>query len=101
MLLPALAVAVSLLAEPETTPEITAEPPKVNEPPLVSAPAVGPDTQVGGAFAPPVMPRGSTALYAILGAPDVGGGFRQGFSKAELEVRLWFNYLQASAVLEV
>jgi hypothetical protein len=105
MLLPAFVVAVSLLAEPEAKPagsdnEISAEPPKVNEPPMVSAPAVGPET-VGGVIAPPIMPRGSTALYALLGAPDVGGGYRQGFSKAELEVRLWFNYLQAAATLEV
>jgi hypothetical protein len=105
MLLPALVVAVSLLAEPEakpdSSPDISAEPPKVNEPPMVSAPGAGPETQVGGVVAPPIMPRGSTALYALLGAPDVGGGYRQGFSKAELEVRLWFNYLQAAATLEV
>jgi hypothetical protein len=96
-MLPTLVVAVSLLAEPE----VTVEPPKVNEPPLVQAPIAGPETQVGGVIAPPVMPRGATALYALLGAPDVGGGFRQGFSKAELEVRLWLNYLQAAATLEV
>jgi hypothetical protein len=100
MLLPALAVALTLAQDP-ATPAVTAEEPKVNEPPMVMAPPVGPETKVGGVFAPPIMPRGSTALYALLGAPDIGGGFRQGFSRAELEVRLWLNYLQGAATFEI
>ena len=55
---------------------------------------------IGAVIAPAVMPRGSTALYALVGAPDIGGGFRQGFSMFELEVKLNFNYLLAAGLLE-
>ena len=64
-----------------------------------SAPEITEQT-IGGVVAPAVMPRGSTSLYAMLGAPDIGGGFRQGFSSVEFEARLLFNYLEASGLLE-
>ena len=55
---------------------------------------------IGAVIAPAVMPRGSTALYALVGAPEIGGGFRQGFSMFEIEARLTFNYLLAAGTLE-
>ncbi len=58
------------------------------------------DRRVGGVVAPAVLPAGAMSLYAMLGAPEVGGGFRQGFSMLELEVKLMFNYLLASGWLE-
>ncbi len=85
MILPTLLTAMTLLADADVAVEQD----------------LGPDPHVGGAIAPAIMPRGSTAMYALLGAPDVGAGFRQGFSKAELEVKLLINYLEASAVFEV
>ncbi len=59
-----------------------------------------PPKTVGGVMAPAALPSGSTALYALLGAPDIGGGYRQGFSAFEFEAHLLFNYLLASGVLE-
>ncbi|MEN9796527.1 MAG: hypothetical protein RL653_223 [Pseudomonadota bacterium] len=50
----------------------------------------------GGVLMPAVMPRAATSLYAYVGAPDVGGGFRQGFDGFELEARARFNYLLVS-----
>lgn len=86
---------------PPPPPMIEATPP-APPPATVSAEAEsGPEHGVGGVFAPAILPRGSMTIYAILGAPDIGGGYRQGFSMAELEVRLWFNYFAVSPVLEV
>ena len=59
------------------------------------------DRRVGGVVAPAALPAGAMAVYALLGAPDLGGGFRQGFALLELEARLTFNYLLAAAALEV
>ncbi len=111
-----LALALSAEAEgeaqpPPPPPPIEAEQPKVKTqqsdvppPPTTSttesAPP-GPEEGIGGVFAPAILPRGSMSVYALLGAPDIGGGYRQGFQMFELEARLWLNYLQASAVLEV
>ncbi len=60
----------------------------------------GSGPKVGGVIAPATLPAGATALYALLGAPDIGGGYRQGFSAFEFEARLLFNYLLAAGVLE-
>jgi hypothetical protein len=54
----------------------------------------------GAVLAPAQLPPNTTALYVMLGAPDLGVGFRQGFAAVELEARLFFNYLQAAAALE-
>src|SRR5689334_7579261 len=94
MILTTLLASMALAAEGEVP-----SPPA--EEVVKSSSVSGPETEVGGVFAPAIMPRGSMALYGLLGAPDVGGGFRQGFEWAELEVRLWLNYLQAAATLEV
>jgi hypothetical protein len=108
MILPTL-VALALAAE-DGAPVIEAAPAEVRTsetvPPPPTAKAqvetvVGPEEGIGGVFAPAIMPRGSMAVYALLGAPDIGGGYRQGFARAELETRVWLNYLQASALAEV
>lgn len=94
MLLPALVVAIAFGPTPasEAPAEIT-----VSEPHVSSMT----DRRVGGVVAPASMPAGAMSLYAMLGAPELGGGFRQGFSMMELEVKLLFNYLLASGSLEV
>lgn len=64
-----------------------------------SAPAPSP-REVGAVMAPAALPAGALAVYGILGAPEVGGGYRQGFPGVELEARALFNYLELSGVLE-
>ncbi len=54
----------------------------------------------GAAVAPAVLPEGSTALYGVLGAPDLGVGFRQGFAPLEVEARAMFNIFQLSGLIE-
>jgi hypothetical protein len=83
MLLPTLIVAAALAAEGEVVAQ------------------EGPPSEVGAVYAPAILPRGAMSVYALLGAPDVGGGYRQGFDRFELEVRAWFNYLAVSGLLEV
>jgi hypothetical protein len=92
MLLPALIAAVSLAAETPDIPEASIQ---------ISEPRISTERRLGGVMAPAALPAGAMAVYAMLGAPDLGGGFRQGFSLLELEVRLMFNYLLASAALEI
>lgn len=41
------------------------------------------------------------ALYGQIGAPDVGGGYRQGFAAFELEARAMLNYLELSGLAEL
>jgi len=108
MITPTL-IALMLAAEGDA-PENQPPPPEEKASPAVEAAPVatatvateaGPEEGIGGVFAPAILPRGSMAVYALLGAPDIGGGYRQGFARAELEVRVWLNYLQASALAEV
>src|SRR5258706_9646140 len=111
MTLTTFVVSTAWAADAPPPPLVEASPPQVRTPrsdvipppPATTAIAEGggPEHGVGGVFAPAIMPRGSMAVYVMLGAPDVGGGYRQGFESVELEVRLWLNYLQASALLEV
>ena len=112
MILPTLVAALALSAEPEAPAVVESEPPKVRSraddtvppPPTttVASPSEpGPEEGIGGVFAPAIMPRGSMAVYALLGAPDIGVGFRQGIQQFEVEARLWLNYLQASALIEI
>lgn len=60
----------------------------------------GPPGGLGAAAAPAVLPGGSMALAAQLGAPDVGVSYRQGFRTLELEARGTFNYFELSALVE-
>jgi hypothetical protein len=55
----------------------------------------------GGVLMPAVMPQGATSLYAFVGAPEVGTGYRQGFSSFELEARARFDYLRVAFTGEV
>ncbi len=58
------------------------------------------DRRVGGVVAPATLPSGAMSVYAMLGAPELGGGFRQGFSILEVEAKLMFNYLLGAGSLE-
>ncbi len=61
----------------------------------------GSGPKVGGVMSPAALPAGASALYALLGAPNVGAGYRQGFSLVEFEAKALFNYFLASFLLEV
>ena len=52
-------------------------------------------------MSPAALPSGTSAIYALLGAPNIGVGYRQGFSVMEFEAKALFNYLLASFLLEV
>ena len=54
----------------------------------------------GAVVAPAALPGGSAAAYAFVGAPELGGGYRQGFSGFELEGRASFNFFMLSAAVE-
>jgi hypothetical protein len=54
-----------------------------------------------GAIAPAAMPAGAISGYALLGAPDVKVGYRQGISLFEIEANAGFNYLSAAFTLEL
>jgi hypothetical protein len=56
--------------------------------------------QLGGVVAPAALPRGSLALYALVGAPDLGVGYRQGVAGIELEAKALFNVLTLSGLVE-
>jgi hypothetical protein len=105
MILPTLVAVFALSADDPPPPLVEAERPQVKTTRSEAIPPPpsdgGPEQRVGAVFAPAIMPRGSMAVYGLLGAPDVGAGYRQGFSRFELEARLWLNYLEASAALEI
>ena len=56
--------------------------------------------QLGAVVAPASLPKGTLALYALVGAPDVGVGYRQGISGIELEAKALFNVLELSGLVE-
>jgi hypothetical protein len=55
---------------------------------------------MGGVLAPAKLPAGTIALYGLVGAPELGAGYRQGFEALELEARALFNVFQLSAAVE-
>ncbi|MHB8879299.1 MAG: hypothetical protein ACYC8T_36860 [Myxococcaceae bacterium] len=55
----------------------------------------------GAVVAPAAMPTGSNAIYAYVGAPEVGAGYRQGVEGLELEARASFDYLALALAAEV
>lgn len=55
----------------------------------------------GGVVAPAALPAGTIAMYAQVGAPDLGVGYRQGFAPFELEARVAFNLLALSGLIDV
>ncbi len=56
---------------------------------------------IGAVETPAALPQGSTAIYAFIGAPELGIGFRQGFEAAELEARATFDWTQIAGIAEV
>lgn len=52
-------------------------------------------------MAPAALPEGALALSVVLGAPDLGVGYRQGFHWFELEGRAWFNPFQVSLTFDL
>lgn len=113
MILPAFALAVVLTADPPPPPPPMVPAPWPQDSKAGEKPADAPATrftepdvprltsrEIGGVSAPAVLPAGAIAFYGLLGAPDVGGGYRQGFGPVELEARALFNYLELSALLE-
>lgn len=75
----------------------------VAEPALaLESPSSEPQAPVGQAsLAPAVLPQGSLALFTLLGAPDLGAGYRQGFRPLELDATASVNYLQLSFTAEL
>jgi len=87
MLLKTLAFLVATAAAADPAAGVSASPPAEQK-------------GVGGVMAPAVLPAGDLAVWGVMGAPDVGAGYRQGFQPLELEARVLFNYLELSAVAE-
>ncbi|MDX2013434.1 MAG: hypothetical protein SFW67_24800 [Myxococcaceae bacterium] len=80
----AFALALILAAEPEAP---------VTKPSRVAA-------EQGAAQAPAALPGGSLAFSGFIGAPEVGAGYRQGFSVLEFEAQARFHYLELSGLVE-
>ncbi|MCU0700586.1 MAG: hypothetical protein MUC96_29100 [Myxococcaceae bacterium] len=80
----AFALALTLAAEPEAP---------VTKPSRVAA-------EQGAALAPAALPGGSLAFSGFIGAPEVGAGYRQGFSVLEFEAQARFHYLELSGLVE-
>lgn len=55
----------------------------------------------GGVIGPAALPAGSTAAYVYVGAPEVGGGYRQGIEGLEIEARASFDYFELAFAGEV
>ena len=55
---------------------------------------------VGGVSAPALLPAGSTAIYGLVGAPDIGIGYRQGFERIEFEAKVLGNLFELSMLAE-
>ncbi|MCA2976828.1 MAG: hypothetical protein INH41_25995 [Myxococcaceae bacterium] len=79
----AFALTLSLAAEPEPAP--------------APSPAAA---DRGAGLSPAALAPGSLAFSAFIGAPEVGAGYRQGFSVLEFEALARFNYLELSGVAE-
>jgi hypothetical protein len=97
-----LILMLSLSADPPPTP-----PPFVPEPfptpaATTTAPApVNPTTAgTGAVMTPAALPAGALAFAGVLGAPDVGALYRQGFSALELDAKAMFNYLELAFLAE-
>jgi hypothetical protein len=85
-----------------STPATTSASPAPTPAPVPEARAASSRSQaVGAVETPAALPGGSTALYAFIGAPELGLGFRQGFDLAELEARVTFDWVQLAGVAEI
>jgi hypothetical protein len=65
---------------------------------VTASPAVA--TPTGAVLAPAALPAGALALYGLVGAPEVGAGYRQGFAALEFEAKALFNYLELSGLID-
>jgi hypothetical protein len=104
MILTTTLLALALAADEAPAAEPLPPPPVVEaEPPVIRSTETAPpiEVTVGGAIAPPILPRGAMSVYALLGAPDIGVGWRQGFDRFEVEARALLNYFTLSAVVEL
>jgi hypothetical protein len=54
----------------------------------------------GAVVAPAVLPSGATSMYAVLGAPELLAGFRQGFGLVEGEARARLDYFRLALSVE-
>lgn len=55
----------------------------------------------GGAVAPVMLAKGSSAVYAYVGVPMTGVGYRRGLGELEIEGRLSLNYFRLSGSAEL
>ena len=55
----------------------------------------------GASLVPAALPAGAIASYAFFGAPEIGGGYRQGFGVFELEGRARFDWFRIALAAEV
>lgn len=55
----------------------------------------------GTVVAPAMLPEGASSFYGYIGVPEMGGGYRQGFSLFELEARGRLDYFRLAGLLEV
>jgi hypothetical protein len=65
-----------------------------------AAPPTPNEHVVGAVVAPAALPGGSTSIYGLVGAPDIGVGYRQGISAFEFEAKAQFNLFELSGVIE-
>ncbi|MEW5742848.1 MAG: hypothetical protein AB1938_28285 [Myxococcota bacterium] len=67
---------------------------------LAAEPELASEKRQGAVVAPAALPPGTLALYGIVGAPEVGAGYRQGIAGIELEAKALFNVFEVSGLLE-
>jgi hypothetical protein len=67
---------------------------------LAADPPAEPERRTGAVVAPAALPPGSLALYGLVGAPDLGVGYRQGIAGIELEAKALFNIFELSGLAE-
>ena len=70
--------------------------------PAPETPLVLPDRRetFGGVLAPAALPFASSSAYALLGVPELAGGYRQGFRGFEIEGRVRLDYVLLAGALE-
>jgi hypothetical protein len=67
---------------------------------LATEPGAPSEMRPGAVVAPAALPPGTLALYGLVGAPEVGAGYRQGIGGVELEAKALFNLFELSGLFE-
>ncbi|MCC6335334.1 MAG: hypothetical protein IT380_15255 [Myxococcales bacterium] len=67
---------------------------------LAADPEAVAEKRQGAVVAPAALPPGTLALYGLMGAPDLGAGYRQGIGGVELEAKALFNIFEVSGLFE-